>query len=940
MIERRIEKCQKMNGELVVLVSYDSIRKERPIHGQYYLDYTGNDLRRAIQINFKIPEDPTRKVLLQGINTSKILNPDEKIRNQGIASGDTVILVDPDFDPNFMTEHVKKPVKTPLGVFSQDIQLDSKVVKLSDFQKLRSLGSGGFGSVYCARDTITEKLVAIKELTCDFLDDKNQLFFQREVEILARLQHPTVMSLYGFTKYDPNSFDKPAIITQYMENGSLDDVIKNEYRGLAPPGWSETKRFINVYGIVAGMVYLHDNRIIHRDLKALNIMIDDQFEPKISDFGLSKFVALGQTIYQTTHKGTPYYMAPEIYEGEDYDGFKSDVYAFGMMLYVIYTGVEPWTGIKSPMILMRKVMEGSRPTIPEDVPKCIAQLIERCWDSNPLSRPTFREMILLLETEPFLQGIDIVEFEEYRMKVAPPDLVKNTNNTAPKQSNEKPKSAKKKLKSPKSKPVKRVDNLKKMADDGDAYSQNLLGCKLRDGDGYQKNEKQAVNFFKMAADQGYLDGIVNYAVCLMDGIGTTQDFQKANEYFKRAMEKGDLDAKYHFARALRFGKGINRDEILSEKLMKEAADAGHAEAQNEYGRMCELGKGRSKNIQEAVKYYKMSSDNACPLGMFNYADMFHHARYVEKNMNEAIRLYKLAADNSELKALFALSLIYQNGEGGVPVDSLKAAECAKMGVDRNSFYSLIQYADLLEKGIGVNSNKAEAEKLRKIAFSREFAKDQCDYANMYSNGKGVNKDYNKAFQFYKISAENGLNVAKHNLGVYYHYGTGCNCDIFAAIHWYRSAADEEYEPSIISYAKLMESDQNYKEAFKYYMMGVEKDNADCMIGIGSLYESGRGVAKSLENAARFYKNAAEKMNPYGYFHYGRMLEYGLGTNENPLEAARYYNLAINFDIPYAYYTLGLMYNDGRGVPFNKVEAIKLLTIAKNKGVAVADNIIK
>ena len=110
--------------------------------------------------------------------------------------------------------------------------------------------------------------------------------------------------------------------------------------GLSPKKWDDTKKLINIYGIASGMSYLHSHKVIHRDLKLENILLDEYLNPKISDFGLSKiidFLSISMNVQsQRGLKGTPIYIAPEIYAEEEYSK-SSDVYAFAFIVYEIIT---------------------------------------------------------------------------------------------------------------------------------------------------------------------------------------------------------------------------------------------------------------------------------------------------------------------------------------------------------------------------------------------------------------------------------------------------------------------------------------------------------------------------------------------------------------------------------------------------------------------------
>lgn len=130
------------------------------------------------------------------------------------------------------------------------------------------------------------------------------------------------------------------------------------------------------------MAYLHSHNVIHRDLKPGNVLMDEYLHPKISDFGLSKItdflsISMNQQS-QKGFKGTPIYMAPEIFINEEYSK-ATDVYAFSIVVYEILTLNKPYSKWSINRILYKVANEGYRPEISEDIPDCFRQLIEKCW---------------------------------------------------------------------------------------------------------------------------------------------------------------------------------------------------------------------------------------------------------------------------------------------------------------------------------------------------------------------------------------------------------------------------------------------------------------------------------------------------------------------------------------------------------------------------------
>jgi serine/threonine protein kinase len=290
-------------------------------------------------------------------------------------------------------------------------------IQLDDYVQLEKIGSGTYGDVYSARHTTTGDIVAIKEVRCDFGDPRSAQMFEREVQILATARHPALLGLCGFTPFAADRTHSATIVIPFMPNGSVDDMLKLERMKKAPARWTPTRKHIVLFGIASGMLFMHENRLIHRDLKPANVLLDANFEPRIADFGFSKFVEPGRSQEQSTHGGTPPFMAPEIFMDPEFN-FKVDVYAFGILMYMIVTGLEPYPDIKRAAMLTHKVIEGKRPLLPDSVSRPFASLIRRCWEKDPNLRPTFKEIVDRLGEEEFLHDVDRALFTDYRFRIS------------------------------------------------------------------------------------------------------------------------------------------------------------------------------------------------------------------------------------------------------------------------------------------------------------------------------------------------------------------------------------------------------------------------------------------------------------------------------------------------------------------------------------------
>ncbi|OHT08687.1 TKL family protein kinase [Tritrichomonas foetus] len=277
-------------------------------------------------------------------------------------------------------------------------------INYSDLKKIRLAGSGASASVYYGLYNKINTPVAIKVLNYDKLDGQKLISFQREVSILNKANHPSLLRFIGATDTPPY-----CIVTEWMPNDNLYQEI-NFLKRL-----DQTMRTIAAFDIARGMQYLHSKHIIHRDLKSLNVLLDKDNKAHICDFGYSK--TYEENCLNTVNIGTPHWMAPELMitnETQNKYSFKIDVYAYGILLWEITSGSAPYVGLDPRYIQQHVKNDDLRPIIPFNTPDGVRNLIERCWDRNPDLRPTFDEIVNLFQRgEIILNGANKETFMNY-----------------------------------------------------------------------------------------------------------------------------------------------------------------------------------------------------------------------------------------------------------------------------------------------------------------------------------------------------------------------------------------------------------------------------------------------------------------------------------------------------------------------------------------------
>ncbi|KAI4331494.1 hypothetical protein MLD38_029680 [Melastoma candidum] len=193
----------------------------------------------------------------------------------------------------------------------------------NNFDPAMELGDGGFGTVFKGK-LRDGRVVAVKQLYEHNYKKLEQ--FMNEVDILARVQHRNLISLYGCTSRQSSRL---LLVYEYISNGTVADHISGDLAKPGLPPWS-TRLNIAIETAIA-VVYLHASDIVHRDLKTNNILLDDNFTVKVADFGLSRLFPLDVSHISTAPQGTPGYVDPEYHQCYQLTE-KSDVYSFGVVL--------------------------------------------------------------------------------------------------------------------------------------------------------------------------------------------------------------------------------------------------------------------------------------------------------------------------------------------------------------------------------------------------------------------------------------------------------------------------------------------------------------------------------------------------------------------------------------------------------------------------------
>jgi serine/threonine protein kinase len=223
---------------------------------------------------------------------------------------------------------------------------------IGQYRVLEPLGQGGMASVFKAYHARLDRMVAIKMIHRQFLEDRNFLVrFEREAQIVAKLEHPNIVPVHDYAEHE----GMPYIVMKYVDGATLKDVLEK--------GMLATEDSLHVLnGVTAALDYAHGRGVLHRDIKPSNVMIDTSGIPYLTDFGLARLALGGATTLSADMLiGTPFYMSPEQARGDESLDARTDVYSLGIMVYELMTGTVPYSGATPYSIIHQQITASLRP---------------------------------------------------------------------------------------------------------------------------------------------------------------------------------------------------------------------------------------------------------------------------------------------------------------------------------------------------------------------------------------------------------------------------------------------------------------------------------------------------------------------------------------------------------------------------------------------------
>ncbi|KAK1231735.1 hypothetical protein PQX77_005144 [Marasmius sp. AFHP31] len=290
----------------------------------------------------------------------------------------------------FLSSELRPAIFTVMLRLSKTSGLHPTCLSINNVKKVGEypVAAGGFGDVWKGTIGDSDRLVCLKVVKVYLNSDLEKLSneYLREAILWRQVKHPNLLPFLGI--YQLEQTQQLCLISPWMDKGNLVQFLKTTKR-------EDVNHLTLVYDVTSGLAYLHSKKIVHGDLKGVNILITSSLRACIADFGLSHVAdtqGLRITTSSTTRPvGTARWLAPELLIGGGGTSKESDMYSYACVCYEIFTGLQPFPELTNEMAVAFNVAQGKRPSRPAGVVElsdAMWALMVACWDATPSSRPT------------------------------------------------------------------------------------------------------------------------------------------------------------------------------------------------------------------------------------------------------------------------------------------------------------------------------------------------------------------------------------------------------------------------------------------------------------------------------------------------------------------------------------------------------------------------
>ena len=832
------------------------------------------------------------------------------------------------------------------------------------YKVLSELGQGGMGVVYKCFDETAGIEVALKALPPELSHNTVEMEdIKDNFQLVHNLHHPNIASSNQLERDDING--NYYLIMENCEGEDLRRWIKRK-RKEGPLPQEEILSIIKQ--VACALDYAHKQKIIHRDIKPGNIMINAAGDIKVLDFGLAAQIHTSMTRVSMAYHGTSGtgpYMAPEQWRGRA-QGAAADQYALAVMTYEMFAGHLPFQSADAA-VLQQAVLTQEAEKIP-NISKSIQSAINRAMKKDPAQRfdscadfvaaltgkkikaakiqkksglPTWAAALIIAVllgagTAGFYYNKYLAEIEQ-KKKIAEEAEQKKKIAEEAEQKKKDAEELEKKfalLMSEAEVEIAKID--RSNYDRGQTFGEKI------DQMHNHFNASKNTRITKIAVS--FLEKSFNCINWIKKNAPLRLEAQNAHKILIKQKQSADKSDAGIFAEAIY--QSAEKKLIDGQKMFRSGQFYQAKQLFQTAGKLyAESSLKSNKNkvsllLRKIDQTKDLNQIRSMALDILKIDEKNLKAKKILENINKELlprfeidctvqgkkvtpecKTLKTAPKSEKWPRLlekgkeYLFELTYKNADGVVYQNKLNFVcnwdKTKKFRVKLEKQTPRISDVDkgkkFYQKGkeFFTNEQYAEALKWYKKAADLENPEAQYDIGELYWNGKGVKQDYAEAVKWYKKAAELGNATAQNDIGWCYQKGYGVKQDYAEALKWYRKAA--------------------------------EKGNITAPNNIGWLYQNGYGVKQDYAEAVKWYKKAAELGNATAQYNIGNLYWNGRGVKQDYAEAVKWYKKAAELGNATAQNDTGWCYQNGYGVKQDYAEALKWYRKAAELGNATAQN---
>ncbi|KAF9164570.1 copper transport protein ctr1 [Actinomortierella ambigua] len=496
------------------------------------------------------------------------------------------------------------------------------------------LGSGTFGVVHQAQFGSLLPCAAKEFFVSQSELDRKTIY--KEISVLQRLRFRHVIQFYRTYEQDNRIY----ILMELAEKGSLAHAINKGH--LACDDWATKKRL--AHEIARGLAYIHEEGVLHRDLKSANVLLTKHMEVKLADFGLAQVRSMASTASSVSGQtskgaaGTLRWLAPELFSADrpKYSP-KSDVYALGVVMWEMAAGcTKPFKDLHNDELIALGVKNGRREKLPRETPPDYREWVESCWAQDPCDRPNACKVTLVQDESAEESSDTDDDFLHLGSSGTGLEHAPAAINRGDKGSEYD------------AIPGNRDDHvgcLPQTDDDVVTYfctaaeaentdAQLFLGWIYGHGRGVGKSERDSFWWYRKAASGGNVVAQMRLARMYDEGQGVvSSNALKAIAWYRKAADGGNAEAQFVLGKRYTDSYGVKEDTSEAARWYEMAAKHGHPEAQTILGQWYFLGRGVIQSDEQAVKWLTQAAEQGSATAQTALGHFHLHRHFVGKLVN-------------------------------------------------------------------------------------------------------------------------------------------------------------------------------------------------------------------------------------------------------------------------------------------------------------------